>query len=326
MDSTLDNFWKGEGQPKGQILYGSIGEEQPNKPGVYRFSSTDGVNINDAHVLSMDADLSGGESTTKPRAGSPCVAVMSSNGAQCFIIGFHRPPKFDENSDDIPAVGNPDDNQSGGDKIFKTSGGATLLLKRGGSVLIEGGAGVNITLNPSNNRMTLRSTNLGIVADGYRASRGRKDIGETKTATSHEEEFLHQVGPTFDRFKVRHGSISDNVRRELSLEAVTLVASQETATIVTRETYLSDGSWIGEGPKYQWGGAEADEPGVLGNQLVEAFSKLIDIIKALKVNTAWGPSTPPIPPTPIELDQLKNELSGKILSSFLFLSKEPAKL
>ena len=318
-----DNFWKGDGTPQGQILYGCIGEEQADKPGVYRFCSTDGFVVNDAHILSPDVDNEGGGESTKPRPGSPCVALMSTNGAQCFIVGFHRAPTFDEDSDDLPSVGNPDDNVSAGDKVYKTSGGATLVLKRGGSLFLEAGPGVSIVCNPQNNRMTLRSANYKVVADGYLATRGRQEIGKTEPETFHREDFLTMAGGPHDRFRVDHGNLPDDARRQLELAEVTVVLSQTTTTVKTRETYFSDGSWVGEGPKYQWGGGDADEPAVLGNQLVEAFETLFGIIKALKVNTAWGPSTPPIPPTPIDIDKLQNELSGKILSTFLLLSKDP---
>lgn len=282
--------------------------------------------MNDAHVLSPDADIEGGGETTKPRPGSPCLALMTSDGAQCFVIGFHRTATIDEESDEIPSVGNPEDNKSAGDKVYQTSGGARLTLKRGGSVIIEGGPGANIVFNPLNNRVSLRAANFGVIADGHRLFRGRKEIGKISPETIHEEDFQHQVGPTFDRFSVRHGSVGGDGRRELSLTSITVVASLETATIKTRETYFSDGSWVGEGPKYQWGGKDADQAGVLGNKLVDAISSLIDIIKGLKVNTAWGPSTPPLPPTLIALDQLKSELAGKILSTFIFLKKDPPEL
>jgi len=321
-----NNFWKGGGQPSGRILFGVVGEQNPNRPGIYRFSSTCGIVVNDAHVLSPDADNSGGGEHTQPRAGSTCVAVMTSNGAQCFIIGFSRSPTVDDESDEAPSVGTPADSDTAGDKVYKTAGGATLLLKRGGAVVMEGGPGSSILLNPLNNQMSLRSSNLRQNADGYLAKRGRQKIGSTDPETVHEEAFLHQVGPAYDRIRIRHGNLDANARRTLELASVKIVSSKEVAEIKTRETYFSDGSWVGEGPKYQWGGAGADEPAVLGLQLVEAFSTLIDIIKELKVGTAWGPSTPPLPPTPIQLEQLKSQLSDKILSTFAFFSKTPPTL
>ena len=306
-------------------MYGTVGEECSDCPGVYHFSSSCGLTPR-AHILSPDVDTKGKGKVTKPKPGSTAVALMSSNGAECFIVGFHRVPQFDEDVDEKPSVGNADDNHSPGDKVEETEGGARMLLRSGGAVLIEGGAGVNISLNPVNNRMSLRSTNLGLISDGYRSFRGRQNIGETKPETFHEEEFLHQVGPTFDRFRVQHGNLGDGIRRELSLASVTVVGGQETATIVTRETYDIDGSWVGEGKEYYWGSKSKDEPAVLGNQLVESLGKLIDLLLKAKVNTAWGPSTPMIPPESIELGKLKNELSGKILSTFLFLSKDAAEL
>lgn len=318
-----DGFWQGRGQPSGQILYGVVGEENPKAKGVYRFSSTCGIVVQDAHVLSPDADIKGGGEHSRPRQGSTCVAVMTTNGAQCFIIGFSRSPTVDDESNEAPTVGTPDDSDTSGDKVYKTAGGASFILKRGGAVIIEGGPGTGVILNPLNNQMSLRSANFRQNADGYLSKRGRVAPGSTEAPTTHEEAFLHQVGPAYDRLRVRHGTLKGEARRELELAAVKVVASQEIATIKTRETYNADGSWIGEGPKYQWGGDGADEPAVLGLQLVEAFSTLIDIIKQLKVGTAWGPSTPPIPPTPIDLEKLKSQLSDKILSTFAFFSKKP---
>jgi hypothetical protein len=321
-----DRFWQGRGLPLNRILFGRLGEENANHPGTYRFSSSDGFVVNDAHILSPDIDVEGGGEVTKPRAGSYCVAAFTADGAQCFIIGFVRIPEVNEETDDPPEVGNPTDNNSAGDKVYRTTGGATMILKRGGAVLIEGGEGTAVIMNPVNNTMTLRSSNFGQVVDGYRASRGRKEIGGTKPNTVHEEAFIHQVGPSHDRVAIRHGDLEDGLRRELELASVTVVGGAETATIKTRETINADGEWTGYGPKYRWGGPAATEPAVLGNALVEVFGKLIDIIKALKVNTAWGPSTPPLPPTPIDLEKLRSELSDKILSTFAFFSKNPADL
>jgi hypothetical protein len=251
---------------------------------------------------------------------------MTSDGAQCFVVGFSRSPTVDDESDSPPMVGSPDDSDISGDKVYKTAGGASFILKRGGAVIIEGGAGVGVIMNPLNNQMSLRSSNFRQNADGYLAKRGRVAPGSTEPATTHEESYLHQVGSTYDRMRIRHGTLDGDARRELELAAVSVVASREIATVKTREIYNSDGSWIGEGPKYQWGGDSADENAVLGKALVEALSTLIDIIKNLKVNTAWGPSTPPIPPTPIDLEKLKSSLSDKILSTFAFFSKKPPSL
>lgn len=326
MRGVNEGLWHGNGLPAGRIMFGRVGEENPKHPGIYRFSSSDGYVVNDAHVLSPDADTEGGGDSSKPRAGSYCVAVMTTDGAQCFIVGFQRAARFDENSDDPPVVGNAEDNNSAGDRVFRTAGGAAVILKRGGAVIVEGGAGTGVIMNPLNNTMTLRASNFTHIADGYKATRGRKEIGKTKPETAHQEEFLHQVGPAFDRFTVKHGDLPGGIRRELELAAVAVVRSTETATIKTREVYTESGEWIGSGPRYRWGGAGADEPGVLGNQLVEAFGRLIDIIAELQVNTAWGPSTPPIPTTQTALTALKDELSSKILSTFLFLSKLPPTL
>jgi hypothetical protein len=310
----------------GQILYGRLGEENPNHPGVYRFVSSDGKAVADAHVLTSDADIKGNGQNAKPTPGSMCVVGMTNDGAQAFVIGFHNPPQFDENTNTPPSVGNPADNNTSGDKVTKTSGGASITLKRGGSVVLEGGAGTGVILNPLNNAMSLRSQNFTIIADGYKATRGRTEIGKTNPSTTHVDAFLHQVGAVFDRVTISHGDLPNSARRQTLIESVTMAGSTENAIPKTRETYNSDGSWVGEGPKYQWGGAGATEPAVLGNQLVTVIGSFIDIVKALQVNTAWGPSTPPLPTTVLALDQLKSQLTQQILSTFLFLSKNATPL
>lgn len=322
----MDDFFWNRTAAANLILFGVLGEENSTRPGVYRFTSSTGLSVPDAHILSPDTDIAGNGESSKPNPGTPCVALMTSDGAQCFICGFQRPPVFDEDGDGDPSVGNPDDNNSSGDKVYRTAGGASFILKRGGAVVIEGGPGTGIIMNPVNNQMSLRSSNFRHIVDGYQALRGRKEPGGTQPETFHEESYLNQVGPSFDRERLTHGSVEGSARRQFSLASVTVVASQETVTLKTRETYFADGSWVGEGPKYQYGGSDASEPFVMGNALVECMSKLMDIIKALKVNTAWGPSTPPIPPTPIDLDKLKSELGDKILSNYMFLTKEPSSL
>jgi hypothetical protein len=93
-----------------------------------------------------------------------------------------------------------------------------------------------------------------------------------------------------------------------------------------RETYYEDGSWSGEGQKYQFGGQSADEKALLGNVVTSLLKELIDILKNLKVNTAWGPSAPPVADAIAQLSALQAKYidSGKITSDFIFFSKTPA--
>jgi hypothetical protein len=318
--------WNGQTPSANLILYGVIGEENPNRPGTYRFTSSMGHLVNDAQCLSPDLDAQGNGEITRPTPGTPCVALMTADGAACYICGFAKPPEFDEDGDDDPVIGNPDDNSTSGDKVFKTAGGASFILKRGGAVIVEGGPGTGVIMNPVNNQMSLRSSNFRQTVDGYLVRRGRTDPGETSPNTTHDEEWLHQVGPSFDRVRVSHGDLDSNARRKFTLGAVTVISSKESVTLKTRETYFANGSWVGEGPKYQWGGSGADEPIVLGNALVDAMNELMDIISKLTVNTAWGPSTPPLPATQQGLSTLKQKLGGNILSTYLFSTKDPAKL
>ena len=322
----IPNFMHGAGLPLGHMALAIVGEENAEKPGTYRVTTTTGLNPPDAYVLSPDNDGRHGE-ITKPRPGSPCIVIFTHDGGQCYIIGFPQMPKYnliedEEDQEEIPTVGNPKENNASGDKVYKTKGGATLRLLVGGSAFLEGGDGVSIILNPKNNYQTLRCTNQSIIADGYRANRGRREVGTTKPATRVTEEFRNQEGASFDEVRLEHGQVDDTIRRRLTISEVTIVASRETRTVKTRETYLADGSWLGEGPKYAWGGE--DEHMVLGDSLVSALTELIDIILGMKVNTAWGPSTPPIPPASIDLNGLKNKLAGNILSTYLFLTKDAA--
>lgn len=319
-------MWSGQTEASNLIAYGVLGEENGKRPGTYFFRSTTGIFVRDARILNSSSDNSGSGDFSKPVPGSTCVALFTSDGADCFIVGFSKPPAFNEDGDAEPAIDNPGDNTSSGDRVIKTSGGASFIMKRGGAVIIEGGPGTGVILNPVNNKMSLRSANFYQTANGFSAVRGRKEEGSTEPATLHSENYQNSLASPFERETVRHGEMDGGARKQFTLSEVTVVAGKEIVTPLTRETYYSDGSWVGEGPKYQWGGPDADEPIVLGNALVEAFNELIDIVKSLKVNTAWGPSTPPIPPTPIDLESLKSKLAGKILSTYLFSTKDPVDL
>jgi hypothetical protein len=308
----------------GRILIGTLGEERSEQPGVYGFHSSNDFAPTDVLILSQDAALDGTGEETYHRSGAPCVCVFDSDGGQGVVIGFLRIPQFDEDSDEESGAFTPaGENKVQGDKVYKTAGGATLILKRGGAVLIEGGKGVGLVLNPLNNQLSIRSSNHRTIADGYSATRGRTNPGGTQPETSHTEEFLHQVGVSFDRFTVAHGTLEGDARRQITLESVSIIAGSETATALARETYNKDGKWFAEGPEYKWGGTGADEPVVLGNALVDAVNELIDTVKELKVNTAWGPSTPPLPPTLIALDSLSRKLGDQILSTYMFTTKDP---
>jgi hypothetical protein len=180
-----------------------------------------------------------------------------------------------------------------------------------------------LILNPINNQVSMRSTNFLHSADGYLAERGRIDPGSVKPGTISEESYLSQVGPSYDRVTVKNGTVDEAARRQMEIASINIVAGQEVAAVKTRETHYADGSWVGEGPKYQWGEG-ADEPAVLGRQLVDVMGQLIDIVKGLQVNTAWGPSGPVLPNIVANLESLKSQLSDKILSTFAYFSKNPS--
>lgn len=311
-----DNFWR---KPVlcNQIMYGTIGDENPNRPGLYRFSSSLGHVIENAQVLSPDYDVGGFGQLSKPQPGSPCIGVLSEDGGECFVVGFQRPHGFSEEDEEgVPTVGTVEENQSPGDKVFKTSGGGSIIIKRGGAVVIEGGVGTSIIMNPINNHVTIRSSNLAQIADGYRSSHGRLSPGDINPRTLHQETLHDRSDASGVSVAVKSGHVRDKVKRSIEVF--------DGKTKVLREEYESDGTWVGEGRKYHFGGRDADEPAVLGQQLVEVIESLIDAIASLKVNTAWGPSTTPLPDTQVKLTQIKNELSDKILSTFLFLSKDPS--
>jgi hypothetical protein len=95
-----------------------------------------------------------------------------------------------------------------------------------------------------------------------------------------------------------------------------------TGTVKLRETYNDDGSWVAEGQKYQFG-KDADENALLGNVVVSLLKDLLDILKNLKVNTAWGPSAAPVADTIAKLTKLQADYldNGKIKSDFIFFKK-----
>lgn len=328
-------FGHGLGLAPNLVIMGVVRHE--TRPGMYRFegvSSRGSYSVDDAQILSPDGDIEGNGSFAKPRNPSPAIGI-SGPGGQIYIVGFNQAPTQDDDSDDAPEIAEIDDNGISGDKVFRSAGGARLLLKRGGAMIAEGGGGVSITLNPLNNQYAMRASNVLESANGYMASRGRRQSGSIHPETLSTVDYCDRVGPIRTRVRVLHGDIDDDIggqpniasgRRQLSIASVTTAGGITVGVIKLRETYNDDGSWVGEGSKYQWGGNGADENAVLGQQLVEWLKKLIDTIKGLKVNTAWGPSTTPLPPTSIELSSLAGELSAKILSRYIFLSRFPSVL
>lgn len=305
-------------------MMGTLGPENPTKPGTYRFNATDGTAPSDAMILSPDGDNEGNGSDFRPRVGSACVAVMPTSMGACFIIGFWKPPLSNDESDEIPTVGNAEENRIGGDKSWKTAGGAVFALKHGGSVIIEGGPGTGIILNPLNNTISVRCRNLQEIADGYQANRGRKNPGKTSPETLATVDHHDRVGASSTRVREQTGDLPKKARREFTLSSIMQTKIGRTGTIRIKETYYDDGSWISEGPKYQWGGKDAKEPMVLGLELSAVLKSIMKIISNIRVPTAWGPSGKPLPPTPIELSQLSSELDGKILSTYMFHTKKPA--
>lgn len=323
MPGSIANIFHNAGLSN-RVLVGVLRGE--TKPGLYRFEGqgSEGVySVDDAHLLTPDGDLQDGGSHGRPRNPSGCVAITGPGGS-VWVIGFTRVPRFDEDSDDAPAVGDVDDNAADGDKVISTAGGAKLLLKAGGAAVLEGGGLASVTLNPIENRLSLVSSNTSEAADGFVAGRGRVDPGSTSPETVHVDEFWDTLGPAYNRVRIKHGSVGGGVQRELTVAQVSDTPAAKLGRIRLRETYLDDGSWIGEGQKYQWGGVLANEPGVLGNQNTAVLKEIIDIIKNLKVGTAFGPSSVPLPDTITRLTQLASELDGgKILSNYIFLSKDP---
>jgi hypothetical protein len=329
MSLFIDGFIhaKNFGLPADRILVGILRSE--TKPGVYRFegySSEGTFAVDDAHILRPDADLHDGGMHAKPQLPAACVAATGP-GSSVWILGFAHAPTANEKTNDAPTVGDVSDNNVAGDKVYRTSGGAQILLKRGGAVLLQGGALATITLNPIGDQVSIQSANMAATADGYSATRGRKIMDSTQPETQATTDFHDRVGPATTRVRIRHGTFDSDARRQLTVSRIRQANGTVTGTVLSRETYRDDGSWIGEGPKYQWGGAGADEPHVLGNQLKDVLNDILDAIDGLQVNTAWGPSTTPLPPTIQKTAGIRDQLNnGKIASRFMFLTKDPAEL
>ena len=324
MSGFIDSLWHGLPRAVNQVYVGLLRHE--TKPGLYHF---DGIGMNgaiavdDVQLLHPDADLEGTGIQSSPSNPSACVVVGGPGGA-FFAIGFTRAPSFDDESDTPPELGHTEANAVAGDKSFTTTGGASLLLKAGGGTVLESGGSASLLLNKLNGQYSLVSSNMAETADGYVAGFGRVTPGATDPETRAVVEYRDQTGPSYMRVRIKHGTMDGNAKREITVSSMTETPASKTGVIKLRETYYDDGSWIGEGSKYQWGGSSADEPAVLGNKLVDAFKSLFSALKQLTVNTAWGPSGPPLPSFTTQLDQIQHELSSKILSTYLFLTKDPA--
>lgn len=320
-------LWKSAGLPRGRIFLGLVKGKNQVLPGAYVVDTTDGFEFNDAvPILNHWDNASNAGDYVHYKIGSTVIVVTTNDGCMPMIIGCVRLPRFVEESDEsMPVLDHDQEAPDEGDRVIQTAGGARLILRDGGMAILEGGAGAtSITMDTalpnSLTKITARSPSWNQVNDGYQVYRGRPLGDANKEQTSSREDFFDKVGPSSVRVSIRHGNVTSTVRRELTVSSVTQTKLGTTGTIKLRERYYADGSWVGEGAKYQWGDG-ADEPFVLGKQLVSVMEQLIDKIKTLQVNTAWGPSGPPLPNIVADLETLKASLSGKILSTYLFGSK-----
>jgi hypothetical protein len=328
-------LWKGGVLRCDKVLVGVLGPENPTRPGLYGFRGygsgpNECYEVNDAIVLTPDGALSGSGTHFKPLEGSTCVALVGPGGS-VWIVGFHLPPQFDEAGGQMPTIGDASDsygplNNAAGDKLFRSEGDAALMLKRGGSAIVQGGPGATTAWLKDTNTVSTRAQNLNEQADGARRARGRVQVGKTAPETMAVDDFVDQVGPSATRVRLRHGHLDGNGRRELTVSKVNYAGGSVSGQIQLREIYNDDGSWVGEGQKYQFGGTGADQKALLGNAVVDLLKNLIDVLKNLKVNTAWGPSAVPVADTIAKLTQLQSDYldSGKVLSDYVFLSKQPA--
>jgi len=269
---------------------------------------------------------------SKPYPGALCL-VGTAQGGEAFILGFWNPPSTiategdDYTNETTPGVVDDKDARTAGDWLLRTEN-ALLNLKRGGSLVIECGATIRQTLNPDNGNHFTQARSRIDVSEGYKLTRNR--LKDTERETLSTEEFFDKIlqrGQSATRIRVRNGRISSSTRYELSIAEVNYATiTDPIVSFKARERYFDDGSWIAEGPKYQWGGDGADEPIVLGNALADIISDLCDIIGAIKVPTAWGPSGTPLPPTAIDLySKVKRKLDN-FKSDYIFATKKPKSL
>lgn len=314
-----DTAWKTK---RGRILYGVLGEERDGLPGLYEVTSTCGRYVTQAICLSSEATRDGFGDYSKPEPGTMCVCLLTDDGNQAVIVGFHALPFFDEEKSDAPTFRTAEEVQTPGDRVMKTRGGSRIQMKLGGLTCIEGGPGAAVQMSPVNDFVTIRSGNCAMSADGYKAFRGRSDLKSTSPSTRHEEKWDSAVGVSFDRIEETKGAVGDDVRCERSLKSVTIAANRETTATSYVDRVRSDGRWESKGPEYKWG--DGSQAMVLGNALVDALGTLIDIISKIQHGTAVGPTTPPLPQYIQELVDLKLQLSDTILSTFMSLSKDPA--
>jgi hypothetical protein len=269
---------------------------------------------------------------SKPYPGALCL-VGTSQGGMAFILGFWNPPSTvategdDYTNETTPGVVDDRDARTAGDWLIRTENGL-LNLKRGGSLVLECGATIRQTLNPDNGNHFTQSKSRIDVSEGYKLTRNR--LKDTERETLSTEEFFDKIlqrGQTATRIRIRNGRVSSSVRHELSIAEVNYATiTDPIVSFKARERYFDDGSWVAEGPKFQWGGGDADEPIVLGNVLADIISDLCDIIGSITVQTAWGPSIRVLIPTPLDLhSKIKSKLKN-FKSDYMFATKSPKSL
>jgi len=350
-NDLIDSYYTGRlwngGLPDGQILTGRIQQqatptstqEDVTKQNLYVVRTTQGHLIPDCICLSPASYGSSTKNTfsatkqpgvySKPYTGAFCV-VATSNGGAAYIIGYFNPPttaRLDDDgttTDSNPGSADDVDAQTQGDHIIRSEN-SIFNMKRLGAILVESGASIRQTMNPSDGTYFTQAKRRTDVSEGYMLARSRIDENQPETLST--EDFfdkLLQRGSKSTRVRIKNGKVDSSAVRELTVTEVNFVTpASPIETIKARERYFSDGSWVAEGPEFRWGGSLADEPVVLGNALVAVIKELSRIIKGIKVSTAWGPSGTPLPPTPTDLVTLENDID-KILSDYMFATKKPA--
>ncbi len=338
------------------VLVGTIGEENPTKPGLYYFSAygtgRDGEHecyvIDDATLCSQDASIDDSGDHSKPTPGSKAVAVTGPGG-EVLLIGFARMPKVNVNAD-APTLGDTswpcaedtkDQSKPGqainlipGDKVRRTKGGSALIQKQGGTTIIQGGAGVQTQWLKDQNTLSSSAQNMNNQADGFKSIRGRVKPNKPDPETLAVEDFYRSVDTSSTRVRIRHGALDSkdsSKLRELTITDGVSAFSPPTTqgTLKTRETYFTNGNWVGEGPSYKWGGDGASENAVLGQKLKTLLNDLIGILQSFQV--VCGPPGSPSPAvfatTAAKLIQMKVNLAKEdFLSDYIFLTKKPASL
>ncbi len=256
--------------------------------GVIRQVAKDGsykVALNDNRIISCRAVSNVGESVF-PKGIAVFVVVYNAEG---YLLGKIRPITDEWKDDGKPkndkstTIGTEGDAQLRPHSLDDDTITAEVTVTRGGVVKVKSTGATGITLHPHGERIIQKSQTLLAFTDAYRIESGRTATkAGVKMDALTEETYKNKVGPSRVEVNVKNGKVDGSVVHRFAVEKLVTAGGATTGTRRFSWGIDEDGNWYVDNAKTIGFGDIADEPVVLGNQLVSLTKKLIQEMTAVR--------------------------------------------